>query len=91
MGALMEIQTKFWLNKINRVLLVTTTYHMRRSLAIARYLFPKHIEVIPCPADDNNTKHNNWMNSEEGRTRALSEVRSIITCVEQGVLPDFEI
>lgn len=91
LGALMELQTSFWLNKINRVLLVTTTYHMRRSLAIARYLFPKHIEIIPCPADDNNTKRDNWTNSEEGRARAISEVKNIISCVEQGVFPDFEI
>ena len=91
LGALMELQTSFWLNKINRVLLVTTTYHMRRSLAIARYLFPKHIEIIPCPADDNNTKRDNWTNSEEGRARATSEVKNIISCVEQGVFPDFEI
>ena len=91
LGALMELQTSFWLNKINRVLLVTTTYHMRRSLTIARYLFPKHIEIIPCPADDNNTKRDNWTNSEEGRARATSEVKNIISCVEQGVFPDFEI
>ena len=91
LGALMELQTSFWLNKINRVLLVTTTYHMRRSLAIARYLFPKHIEIIPCPADDNNTKRDNWTNSEEGRARVISEVKNIISCVEQGVFPDFEI
>lgn len=91
LGALMELQTTFWLNRINRVLLVTTTYHMRRSLAIARYLFPKHIEIIPCPADDNNTKRDNWTNSEEGRARVISEVKNIISCVEQGVFPDFEI
>lgn len=91
LGALMELQISFWLNKINRVLIVTTTYHMRRSLAIARYLFPKHIEIIPCPADDNNTKRDNWTNREEGRARAISEVKNIISCVEQGVFPDFEI
>ena len=91
LGALMELQSSLWLNNISRVLLVTTTYHMRRSLAIARYLFPRHIEVIPCPADDNNTKRDNWMNSEEGRKRATSEVKNIIMCVEQGVIPDFEI
>lgn len=89
--SLMELQSTFWLNNVKRVLLVTTTYHMRRSLAIARYLFPKHIEIIPCPADDNNTRRDNWMNSDEGRNRAIAEVMNIITCVENGVFPDFEI
>lgn len=89
--SLLALQRTFWLNKINKVLLVTTTYHMRRSLAIARYLFPDHIRVIPCPADDNNTRRENWMNSEEGRKRAESEVVKIINCVNNGLFPDFEI
>ena len=90
-GALMELQKEFRLNCVKKVLLVTTTYQMRRSLSIARYLFPTHIEVLPCPADDNNTRRDNWMKSNEGRERALAEVKNIITCVVNGVFPDFEI
>lgn len=51
---------------------------MRRSLAIARYLFPKHIEIIPRPADDNNTRRDNWMSSDEGRNRAIAEVIMVL-------------
>lgn len=91
LGALMELQRVFWLNRVKKVLLVTTTYHMRRSLSIARYLFPAHIEVLPCPADDTNTRRNNWMDSSAGRERAMAEVENIITCVKNGVFPDFEI
>lgn len=50
-----------------------TVENMRRSLAIARYFFPKHISVIPCPADDDNTKRENWMVSEEGKKRAMTD------------------
>ncbi len=89
--SLLALQRTFWLNRVKKVLLVTTTYHMRRSLALARYLFPDHIKVIPCPADDNNTRRNNWMLSEDGRKRALSEVTKIINCVNNGLFPDFEI
>lgn len=89
--ALVELQRAFWLNKVRKVLLVTTTYHMRRSLAIARYLFPIHIDIVPCPADDNNTKHNNWMNTQAGVERAKGEALNIIRCVKNGVIPDFEI
>jgi len=89
--SLLALQRTFWLNRVNKVLLVTTTYHMRRSLAIARYLFPDHIKVIPCPADDNNTKRENWMDSGEGRERATSEVFKIINCVNYGLFPDFEV
>ena len=89
--ALLELQRTFWLNKVRKVLLITTTYHMRRSLALARYLFPEHIEVIPCPADDENTRRNNWMNSPKGMERAKGEALNIIRCVNNGVIPDFEI
>ena len=88
---LIELQRAFWLNKVHRVLLVTTAYHMRRSLAIARYFFPDHIEVIPCPADDTNTKRDNWMNTPAGRERAKSEAMKLIGYVVEGVIPDFEI
>lgn len=91
LGAMLELQRVFWLNRVSKVLLVTTTYHMRRSLAIARYLFPEHIEIIPCPADDKNTKRDNWMNTLEGIERARGEVLNILRCVENRVIPDFEI
>lgn len=89
--ALIELQRIFWLNRVKKVLLVTTTFHMRRSLAIARYLFPMHIDVVPCPADDNHTKRNNWMNTPEGKERAKGEALNIVRCVNNGVIPDFEI
>ena len=89
--ALTQLQRTFWLNKVRRVFLITTTYHMRRSLAIARYLFPEHIETIPCPANDTNTRRDNWMNTQVGIERAKAEAMKIVECVANGVIPDFEI
>ena len=89
--SLLELQRSMWLNRVKSVLLVTTTYHMRRSLHIARYLFPSHIRVYPCPADDTTTKRDNWMNSPEGIDRAKAEALNIVRCVNSGVIPDFEI
>lgn len=89
--ALVELQRTLWLNKVCRVLLVTTAYHMRRSLAIARYLFPDHIEIIPCPANDNNTRRDNWMNTPIGVERAKGEAMKIVSSVMGGIIPDFEI
>lgn len=89
--ALVELQRIFWLNRVKSVLLVTTTYHMRRSLAIAKYLFPAHINIIPCPANDDNTNQDNWMTTPKGINRATAEVLNIVRCVKYGVIPDFEI
>ncbi len=89
--ALIHLQRVFWLNNVRRVLLVTTAYHMRRSLAIARYLFPKHIEVLPCPANDTHTRRDTWMHSPEGIQRVQKEAMKIVDFVHSGVIPDFEI
>lgn len=89
--ALIELQKAFSLDKLKSVLLVTTTYHMRRSIAIARSLFPEHIAVIPSPADDNNTRRSNWMNTPAGIERARSEAMKIVSYVSSSVIPDFEI
>lgn len=89
--ALIELQRAFTLNAISKVLLVTTAYHMRRSLAVARYLFPAHISVLPCPANDMHTRRENWMQSPEGMRRARGEAMNIVRYVQNGVIPDFEI
>ena len=89
--ALIELQRTFWLNKVHSVLLVTTAYHMRRSLAIARYLFPAHIQVLSCPADDTHTRRDNWMHTAAGIDRAKSEALNIVKYVTNGTIPDFEI
>ena len=89
--SLLELQRSMWLNKVKSVLLVTTTYHMRRSLCIAKYLFPSHISVYPCPADDTTTQRDNWMNTPEGIDRVDKEILKIARYVNNGVIPDFEI
>ena len=89
--ALIQLQRALWLNRVHKVLLVTTAYHMRRSLAIARYLFPEHITIIPCPANDNNTRRDNWMNTAVGIRRAKGEAMKLVEYVKNGVIPDLEI
>ena len=89
--AMVLLQRHFWLNRVRKVLLVTASYHMRRSLHIARYLFPEHIEIIPCPVSDDNTGRENWKDTDLGRERATNEVKKIITYVKNGVFPDFAI
>lgn len=89
--SLLELQRSMWLNRVKSVLLVTTTYHMRRSLHIAKYLFPSHISVYPCPANDTTTKRDNWMNTPEGIDRVKGEALKIVRYVNDGVIPDFEI
>ncbi len=64
---------------------------MRRSLANAKYLFLVHIDIIPCPADEDNTNRDNWMNTSKGVKREKGEALNIISCVKNGVILDFVI
>lgn len=89
--AMVELQRTFGLNRVHSVLLVTTAYHMRRSLAIARHLLPSHIAVFPCPANDNNTRRENWASTPAGVQRARGEVRKLIAYAAEGIIPDFEV
>lgn len=89
--ALRELQRTFGMDQVRRVLLVTTAYHMRRSLAIARHYLPAHMAVIPCPADDNNTRRDNWMNTPVGMKRAKAEAMKLVDYIKSGIIPDFEI
>lgn len=85
------LQQTYRVKNVRSVLLVTTAYHMRRSLAITRHIFPKHVKIIPCPANDNNTRRDNWMNTPEGIVRAKGEAMNIVRYITDGVIPDFEI
>ena len=89
--ALTELRQAFDGKPLRSVLLVTTAYHMRRSLAIARHVFPESISVIPCPANDNNTRRDNWMNTPVGLERAKNEAMKIVGYILDGIIPDFEI
>lgn len=88
---MVAMQQRLWLNNVHHVLLITASFHMRRSLCIARYLLPSHIEVLPCPADDGHTRRDTWMNSNRGIQRVKTEALNLSLYARNGVFPDFEI
>lgn len=79
------------LSNIKRILLVTTRYHMRRGMLMAKAYMPKWIEIVPCPADDTNTLRHNWYQTEEGYNRAKEEAQKIVSYVKERSIEDFEI
>lgn len=89
--SLLSLDRAFKLSKINRLLLVTTRYHMRRSLLMAQTYMPDWIEIVPCPADDTNTLRHNWHMTERGQERVINEVKKIISYIREGSISDFEI
>lgn len=89
--ALLPLEREFKLSEIKKIILITTNYHMRRSMLMAQTYFPSWIQIIPCPADDLNTRRYNWWLSEAGRKRAIDEAWKVICYIHEGAIPDFEI
>lgn len=72
------------------VILITTSYHMRRAMKIAEIILSEY-KVIPCPANDNSTRRNNWFKTDKGRRIALDECMKFGYYIENKYIKDFEI
>jgi vancomycin permeability regulator SanA len=81
----------FELHNIKRLLIVTSTYHMRRSYLTFKTYLPDWIELTLCPGDDLHTRKDNWFLSELGRKRATTEAKKIIEYISIGGLLDDEL
>ena len=89
--SLLPLERAFNLINIKRLLLVTTRYHIRRSMLMAKSFLPKWIEISPCPADDTNTLRHNWFLNEKNSKLAKDESYKIVCYVREGTIPDFDI
>lgn len=91
LASLVTLDRAFYLHKINRLLLVTTAYHMRRMhLTLATYM-PPWIRYTLCPVKDNNTNEDNWFLSDIGRKRVETGAQKLIHYVKLGVLKDEDV
>lgn len=89
--ALQVLERTFKLSNINKILMVTTNYHMRRCLFMAQTYIPGWIKSCPCPADDINTQRYNWYKNEKGYQRAIEEAWKLVNYINEKSIPDFEI
>lgn len=89
--SMVTLEQTLRLYNIKEIILVTVSYHMRRSLGLARMLFPKWIRIIPCPAEDNNTRRDNWWKTEVSAKRVYNEIDLMIHYIKKGIMEDFEI
>jgi uncharacterized SAM-binding protein YcdF (DUF218 family) len=89
--SLLMLEREFKLSNINKILLVTSNYHMRRCLLMAQTYMPDWVKFSPCPSDDIDTKRKNWYKNEKGYKKAIDEVWKIICYIRERSIPDFEI
>lgn len=91
LASLIILDRLFELHKIKRLLIVTASYHMRRTYLTLKTYMPNWIEYSLCPADDLNTKRENWFLNEHGRKRVVAESNKIIHYVNLGSIVDDDI
>ncbi|MCA1322349.1 YdcF family protein [Bacillus tianshenii] len=90
LASLLILDRAFSLHKIDRLLIVTTAFHMKRLHLTLKTYMPSWINFTLCPVNDRTTHADNWFESELGRKRAEAEARKIIMYVKQGALVNEE-
>ncbi|MCR8847945.1 YdcF family protein [Rossellomorea sp. SC111] len=91
LASLLVLNRAFHLYNIRRVLVVTSSYHMRRMHLTLKTYMPDWISFTLCPVDDDNTNEDNWFLSETGVKRVKGETEKLIRYVKQGALEDEDI
>jgi uncharacterized SAM-binding protein YcdF (DUF218 family) len=91
LASLLVLDREFDLHNINRLLIVTTTYHMRRLHLTLKTYMPHWIKYSLCPVNDKTTKIDNWFQYHYGRKRVEDESKKIINYVNRGIIVDDEV
>ncbi|MCA1060487.1 YdcF family protein [Rossellomorea aquimaris] len=91
LASLLVLDREFHLHNIRRLLVVTSSYHMRRLHLTLKTYMPEWISFTLCPAEDDNTREDNWFLSETGIKRVKKESGSLIRYVKQGALKDEDV
>lgn len=89
--SLLVLERKFLLQNINRLIVVSSPFHIQRlSLTLSRYM-PKWIKYSYCYDENSATSKNNWLRNEETVKIINKEAKGIIFYVKNGYIDDKEI
>jgi len=88
LASLLVLDRAFYLHNIKRIIVVTTSFHMRRFYLTLKTFMPNWIEYSLCPVNDQTTKEDNWFMYLHGRKRVENESRKIIQYVKESVIAD---
>ena len=74
----------------NKFILITSGYHMFRSLLLAEQVF-KGTRIIPCPVWEPDIRPETWRDSDYGKARIRNEVHFLIEHAREGIIEDIEV
>lgn len=76
---------------IRRIILVTSAFHMRRSLAVARWYLPRQYEIFPVRAHAEADTAEDWMTLEYRVKRVDIELINLQRDILKGIGEDIEL
>ncbi len=89
--SMLVLERKFLLQNINRLIIVSSPFHIQRlSLTLSRYM-PKWIKYSYCYNENSPVSKNNWQNSKVSKDRVEYEAKGIIFYAKNKYIDDKEI
>jgi len=79
-----------YVSEIKNLMLITSLYHMRRSMLIAEAIMPRHMNIHPCPAFGVVGK-DNWRDTDLGRRHVVAEAGYIKAMAVHGLIEDIKL
>ena len=90
MCSTLQLSRKLGLPNMRRVLIVTSPSHVRRSVALAKLLMPRHTQIFGYPADSDFDGPDKWMKEEFMVERLEREIVLLRSCILGGLIEDIE-
>ena len=91
LASLMVLQRSIGLNHIQRLLIVSSPYHMKRCYLTLTTYMPDWISYSFCSDDREFGQRNNWWQDETEKARIVKELHSIQRYVKDGILKDRDV
>ncbi len=86
--SMLILERKFLLQNINRLIVVSSPFHIQRlSLTISRYM-PKWIEYSFCYDENSSTSKKNWIYDSVTKKRVEKEAKGIVYYVKNKYIDD---
>lgn len=73
-----------------KVFIVTSPWHMRRSLALAKSYLPRYMQIAPYAATCPEGSREHWHETEGMAKRVKTEINLLKRFVDQGLIEDIE-
>ncbi|MCA0986892.1 YdcF family protein [Guptibacillus algicola] len=90
-ASMLVLQQTFGLHAINRLLIVSSPFHMKRCLLTLKTYMPERIEYTLCADNRKVGQRTNWWTDPGEKANVVKEVKSINKYAKLGILRDEEL